>query len=61
MRLEDPSAVTYYAWDAHNRLTQAEPVGGPVTYAYDAAGRRTAELLPAGQRTTYAYDLHHER
>ncbi|OWK39387.1 hypothetical protein [Fimbriiglobus ruber] len=23
-----PAVTTYYAWDAHNRLSAAEPVGG---------------------------------
>ena len=45
-QLQAPAATTYYTWDAHNRLTQAEPVAGPVTLAYDGDGRRTGRQTP---------------
>ncbi|HEX8113835.1 MAG TPA: hypothetical protein VF516_39155, partial [Kofleriaceae bacterium] len=50
-------ATTFgYAYDAMNRLKQADAFGGSIFFEYDAAGRRTSLLRPNGIRTTWAYD-----
>lgn len=55
-QMETAAASTYYDWDAHNRLTQAEPVGGPVTLSYDGDGRRMRRQTPTETRR-FVYDF----
>ena len=49
-QLETAAASTYYDWDVCNLLTQAEPVGGPVSMAYDGDGRRMQRQTPTETR-----------
>jgi YD repeat-containing protein len=54
--LHVPSVSTFYTWDVHNRLIQAEPVAGRVTYAYDGDGKRMRREAPAETRR-FVYDF----
>ena len=54
--MNQPTAPTYYAWDVHNRLTRAEPVGGAVSFSYDGDGRRLLRQDPS-QTRRFIYDF----
>jgi RHS repeat-associated protein len=55
-QLQAPASNTYYGWDPHGWLTQAEPVAGAVSYSYDGVGRRLRRQDPAAT-TQFVYDF----
>ena len=50
-----PAAVTFYSWDAHNRMATATPVAGVVTFAYDGIGRRVQKRA-MGSSVQFVWD-----
>jgi RHS repeat-associated protein len=55
--MTDPTGVTYYAYDALNRLTKITNPNGEITsYTYDAVGRRTGMTYANSIITSYQYD-----
>ena len=51
----DPTRSRSFAYDALNRLEQAQGIFGTITYEYDGTGNRTERTAPAGT-DTYDYE-----
>ncbi|NUT52811.1 MAG: DNRLRE domain-containing protein [Saccharothrix sp.] len=52
----DPTRVTEFEYDDHNRLTrETDAEGNETSYEYDAFGQLTSETDPNGNRFDYAY------
>ena len=54
--LDAPAASTYYTWDVLSRLTQANPIAGPVTLTYDGDNRRVRRETPT-QTRRFVFDF----
>ena len=54
-RLSEPAGATTYAYDALERLTDANGPAGHYSYAYDANSNRSSQSLD-GTTTTYTYN-----
>ncbi|MFT5522769.1 MAG: RHS repeat-associated protein, partial [Pirellulaceae bacterium] len=55
-RVETPSQLTDYQWDAENRMTVAQPIQGDIDFTYNADGQRVSRSTDV-ETKRFVYDF----